>query len=195
MYGDCDGKPSLSVTRITGVVREAVTAWAADVDAAAMDAARAAERRDSAGQVSRLEAAVAHHDKRLVKIALSRAADTGDILGDDAWKQAAAVVRAERDQAAADLAAAREALARGPSENLIPVLAMLAADWEGLPPAQLNTALRSLVRRVAVYRDGERTRDQAGWWRLMPARFEVVPVWDPDPWKDAMPRPGKATRV
>jgi len=194
-YDDCEGKPSLSVTRIADAAREAVEAWAADVDAAARDLARSAERRDSAGTVARLEAALAEHDRQLVNIALQRARDGGDVLGDDTWKQAAAVKRAERDQAAADLEAAREALAAEPSADLIPVLPALAADWDRLPAAQLNAILRSLVRRITVYRAGERSRDRAGWWKLMPARIEVLPVWEPDPWEGAMPQAGKATTV
>jgi site-specific DNA recombinase len=194
-YGDCEGKPSLSVSRITDEVREAVTAWAADVDAAAVDAARAAGQRDSAAEITRLEEALMRYDRRLVKLAVDRSADIDGLLGDDAWKQAAAIVRGERDHAAADLAAARGALARGPSADVVPALKGLAADWDLLGSAELNRALRGLVRRVAVYREGERARDRAGWWRLMPARFEVLPLWEPDPWEGAMPRPGKPTLI
>jgi site-specific DNA recombinase len=193
-YGDCEGKPSLSVTRITDAVREAVEAWAGHGDVLARDIARSARRRDSAGTVARLEAALAEHDRQLVNIALSRAR-AADPLGDDAWKEAAAVKRAERDAAAAGLAGARELLAREPGPELVPVLAGLAADWDRLPVPALNGILRSLVRRVAVYREGERTRDRAGWWKLMPARIEVLFTWDLDPWENEMPEAGKATLV
>jgi site-specific DNA recombinase len=194
-YGDCDGKPSLSVSRITDAVREAVTVWAADIDAAAIDAARAAGLRDAAAEIARLEDVLVRYDRRLVKLAVDRSADIDGILGDDRWKQAAAIVRGERDEAAADLEAARKALARGPSADVVPALKGLAADWHLLGPAELNKALRGLVRRIVVYREGERVRDRAGWWRLMPARFEVLPLWEPDPWEGAMPRPGKPTLI
>jgi DNA invertase Pin-like site-specific DNA recombinase len=194
-YGDCEGKPSLSVSRITGAVREIVTEWAQDIDAAAVDAVRAAGQRDAAAEIARLEDVLDRCDRRLVKLAIDRSADVDGLLGDDAWKQAAVIRRAERDQAAADLAEARRALARGPSSDVVPALKGLAADWDLLAPADLNRVLRGMVRRIVVYREGEKTRDRAGWWKLMPARFEVLPLWEPDPWEGAMPRPGKPTRI
>jgi site-specific DNA recombinase len=194
-YGDCEGKPSLSVSRITDAVREIVTEWAQDIDAAAIDAVRVAGQRDASAEIARLEDVLDRCDRRLVKHALDRSADVDGLVGDDVWKQAAVILRAERDEAAADLAAARRALARGPSADVIPALKGLAADWDLLAPAALNRVLRGMVRRIVVYRDGEKTRDRAGWWRLMPARFEVLPLWEPDPWEGAMPRPGKPTLI
>jgi hypothetical protein len=197
-YGQgCEGHPSLGVNRIEDAVRAAVAAWAEDVDAAARDAARRAARHDGAAAVGRLEAVLAGHEKNLLSMARQRAADAeaGGILGDDVWRRAAEEARAERDQAAAELGRARREAARQPAPEAVLLMTGLVEGWDEARPDALNRVLRNLVRRVTVYREGEKVRGPEGWWRLMPARIEVLPVWEPDPWEGNVPVPGKAMKI
>lgn len=193
-YKDCEG-PLLSAARIEAAVREAVTVWADDIDNAAKDAARLSRRRDAAVAVERLKAEVDGHRQKLAKLALARADDTaaGGILGDDAWVDAALSIRADRDRALADLEAARQAAAAEPlpATEAAATLFGLMESWDLIPPHELNAILRTVVRRVVVYRDGNRReRSPAGHWMRLSARFEVLPVWEPDPWAGTLPRRG-----
>jgi site-specific DNA recombinase len=179
-YGDCEGKPSLPVTVIIGAVREALGAFAADLDGQARAAmARAGQRHSAQEAITRLEAHLAKSEKDLVKLARQRAADTE--LPDEVWRQAAAEARAERDQIAAALAEARKR-ERHAAAELAPVVSGIVDSWDWLPAAALNGSLRELLRRVAVYRTGDRKRDALGHWELMPVRIEIHPSWEPDPW-------------
>jgi hypothetical protein len=156
---------------------------AEDLDAQARAAAARDEGEQSAlGAVTRLESVLADAERKLVRLALARAADSEGALPDETWKAAAADARAERDQAAADLAAAKMR-ARVAARRVTPVLHGVLDDWDTLPPAVLNQMLRQLVRRIVVYRTGERSRNAAGHWGPMPVRIEIHPPWLPDPWE------------
>lgn len=189
-YKDCPGHPVVTVPRLDAAVRERAAAWAADVDAAAeREAARVKMRAGAEGEITRLEKLLAGREQMLVDLAVRRVTDT--LLGDDAWAAAAAQARERRDEAAASLEAARERAARVPSPGLQPVMAGLMESWDILPAQALNGILRSLVRRVAVYRAGERRRNEKGHWEPAPVKVEVQPVWEQDPWEGEMPHVGR----
>jgi site-specific DNA recombinase len=193
-YRDCPGHPSVTEPRLMEAVREQVAQWAADVDAAAeREAARLTLRAGAEDEVTRLETLLAEHDRDLVKLAMNRVKDT--LLGDDAWAAAAREARAQRDQVEADLEAARGRVTGTPSADLHPVMAGLAESWDAYPAEALNAILRALVRRVTVYRDGERRRNERGHWEPPPLKIEVLPVWEQDPWEGAMPRVGRTAMV
>lgn len=193
-YRDCPGHPSVTEPRLNSEVREQVGGWAADVDAAAeREAARLTLRTGAEDEVTRLESLLAEHDRGLVKLAISRAKDT--LLGDEAWAAAAKEARAERDQVAAELEEAQGSVARAPSADLRPVMAGLAESWDTYPAQALNTILRAVVRRVTVYRDGERQRNERGHWEPALLRIEVLPVWEPDLWEGKMPRVGRTAKI
>lgn len=180
-YGDCPGKPSLPVTLLVLAAREAVGEWAADIDEQARaELSRQAEGRAAGDAVTRLEGLLEGAERKLVRLALARAGD--DVLPEESWRAAAADARAERDQVAADLAKAK-GRARAAARSLMPVLHGILQDWDRMPPSALNQVLRQLIRRIEVHRTGERTRNPAGHWNLMPVRIEVVPAWLPDPWE------------
>ena len=81
-----------------------------------------------------------------------------------------ATLRAALDRATAETAT--------PGRNAYtPIVVGLLAEWDTLPAAAQNEILRSLIRRVAVYRV-EHPGGRAT------VRLEVHPVWDPDPWAD-----------
>jgi site-specific DNA recombinase len=181
-YRDCPGRPSLPVTRIVEAAREVLARWAQDLDEMARaEAARTHERHAAKGAIARLESELAKAEKELVGLARARAADDG-VLPDEAWKRAAAEMRAERDRTAEDLRRAKAAQ-RVISADLLPVLVGVLDAWDHCSPAALNQELRYLIRRIVIYRTGERQRNRRGHWELMPVRIEIVPAWVPDPWE------------
>jgi DNA invertase Pin-like site-specific DNA recombinase len=193
-YKDCPGRPAVTVPRVCAALREQVAEWAADVDAARDRAAAGRTLRAGAdGEIGRLEGLLAEHEKVLVNLAVRRATDT--LLGDEAWAAAASQARARRDEVAAGLKAARARAARIPSAGLQSAMTGLMQSWDAMPPEALNAVLRALVRRVAVYRDGERRRNEKGHWEPVPVRFEVLPVWEADPWEGDMPHAGRTATV
>lgn len=161
-YGEpaCDTGMHVKAADLERAVRDAVAQWAADIDAAARDRAQQAARDSAEAAVARLETQDGELRGRLRRLALERVADAeaGGILGDDAWAEdawaeAALALRAEHTRVLADLERARAAAAAGPTADTSALLPDLLAQWD-IPPANaLNAILRTVVRRVAAYRE------------------------------------------
>jgi len=180
-YGDCPGAPSVSVTRVMTEVRAQLAGIAGEIDARARaQESRTAQRRTAVSVADAAERDLREADRRLVNLAVQRAAD--DTLPDEAWKQAAAQLRERREAAAQALEDAR-ARERSVPANVPVLLPSLEDGWDTLPAAALNEMLRYLLRRIVITRTGDKVRDVKGHWIPMPVRVETVPVWEPDPWE------------
>jgi hypothetical protein len=198
-YGQpvCDTGMHVKVSDLERAVRDAVAQWAADIDAAARDRAQQAARDSAEAAVVRLDARDGELRGRLRRLALERVADAeaGGILGDDAWAEAALALRAEHTLVLGDLERARAAAAAGPPADSVALLPDLLAQWDILPASALNAILRTVVRRVAVYRQSPRRQGPGGRWVPAENRFEVLPVWEDDPWEGKMPQRGQRTVI
>jgi DNA invertase Pin-like site-specific DNA recombinase len=183
-YADCDGRPSVTVTRLVEAARDYAAELAADIDRIAREAAIRQQARGPAPTAAAVaEKRLREAERELVRLARERARGDGDIP-DGAWKLAAAEARADRDAAAAEMEALRTRERQMEASRDVPrLLPSLLADWDTLPPGALNAILRKLARRIVVHRDGERARDGKGHWLPMPVRIEIHPVWEPDPWE------------
>jgi DNA invertase Pin-like site-specific DNA recombinase len=183
-YADCDGRPSVTVTRLVEAAREYAAELATDIDRVAREAAVRQQARGPAPTAAAVaEKKLREAERELVRLARERGRGDGDIP-DDAWKAAAAEARADRDAAAAEMEALRARERQMEASRDVPrLLPSLLADWDTLPPGALNAILRKLARRIVVHRDGERVRDGKGHWLPMPVRIEIHPAWEPDPWE------------
>ena len=117
----------------------------------------------------------------------------GKVNGDGA--EAALALREEHTRVLGDLERARAAAAAGPSADSMALLPDLLGQWDILPASALNAILRTVVRRVAVYRQSPRRQGPGGRWVPAENRFEVLPVWEDDPWEGKMPQRGQRTRI
>ena len=156
----CDTGMHVKVSDLERAMRDAVAQWAADIDAAARDRVQQAAR-DSAQAAVRAWRRATANCAGGCRLALEQVADAkaGGILGDDAWAEAALALRADHTTVLGDLERARAAAAPADTSALLPDL---LAQWDILPSSALNAILRTVVRRVAVYREASGGRGRAG---------------------------------
>jgi hypothetical protein len=180
---DCEGRTAVTVTRIVEAARDFAAELADDIDRAAREAPLPAKRRGLAPTAfGAAEEKLAKAERELVRLARQRAQGDEDIP-DSIWKEAAVQARKDRDEAAAALEALRKRERDEEVSREIPaLLPSLLDDWDTLPASALNEILRKLMRRIVVYRTGERSRGYNGRMLPIPAKFEIHPTWEPDPW-------------
>ncbi|QHF97904.1 hypothetical protein DEH18_33275 [Streptomyces sp. NHF165] len=161
------------------VVEEAVREWLRDEVAPAVDAApghtasptpeESPEARRKAAR-TRLEADRDRADAAISRLMTDRAR-APELYPEEAYARAVSDLRRDRDKALEGLAAIEREEAQPTVEKFRPVVVSLLDEWETITTREKNAILRTVIRRVAIFPDAGGAH-----------RFEIHPVWEPDPW-------------
>ncbi len=158
--------------------------WLATEAAPDIDAAPAVEERRR--EVGRARELAAREKERLTKEIQKQADGLARLRADHAVnpeEYGPGEYEAARDKIKKKKAAAEQALqevaeieATPQQVDYEPLIVGLIDEWDTLPYAARNEILRKLVRRVVVY------RVDRGPGKRATSRYELHPIWEPDPW-------------
>jgi hypothetical protein len=128
------------------------------------------ERVQAARERARLQAEADKLAKALVNLRVDRAANPDD-YGPGEYEAARDRIRQQQhaDTAATERVATVEATPH--RADYEPLMVGVTAEWKTLTQRERSNLYKQLIRRVAVYKQGDTVR------------VVVHPVWEPDPWE------------
>ncbi|MFC8199909.1 recombinase family protein [Streptomyces sp. NPDC057298] len=177
------------------IVEDEVRTWLAREAAAGIDAepptplpqprddraAASAERARLQGEHTRLTNA-------LTNLAVDRAT-TPEAYPEGVFEAARERILKQKQAVTEALETAAQVEAQPRRAELVPLVVGLLAEWDTFEAPETNGILRSLIRRVVITRGaiGRKGIEGSG-----QTRFEIHPLWEPDPWADGTPTdPGR----
>ncbi|WP_326797485.1 recombinase family protein [Streptomyces sp. NBC_01808] len=170
------------------VVEAAVFEWLAEgaadgIDAVPGEAERPRTPNGAAVRAKRRAKLEADHDQAEAAIArlMVDRAKAPDLYPEETFRVAKAELERDRDRAMEALGELKAEEEEGPTfQDCEPVVVGLLLEWTTLPTQARNAILRQLIRRVVlapIESDGGDS-DKPHY------RYEVHPVWEPDPWAE-----------
>ncbi|MFI5808916.1 recombinase family protein [Streptomyces sp. NPDC051561] len=161
--------------------------WLAEEVAEGVDAAQPAEqRRHDVTKARQLAAKEREHltkkikklDDGLANLRADHAVNPDEYLPGE-YEKARDKIRQDKAETERALEAVVEVEETPQQADYALLVVGLLDEWDTLPASDRNSILHKLIRRVAIY------RTDIGRGKRNNSRFEIHPVWAPDPWAPA----------
>ncbi|MFE7853711.1 recombinase family protein [Streptomyces sp. NPDC057403] len=171
------------------IVEDEVRTWLAREAAADIDAAprtlipqQRDERADAARERARLEGEHTRLTNALTNLAVDRATNP-EAYPEGVFEAARERILTQKRAVTEALEAASQVEAQPQRGELVPLAVGLLDEWDTFEAPEMNGILRSLIRRVVITRGAEGRKGVEGSGQT---RIEIHPVWEPDPWAEAV---------